>query len=67
MVDPNSATGLRTSLIKFRRASRKSRPVVASESGLTKYWVEKFEQGVLTNPTARNVDKLRAYLQQNVR
>jgi hypothetical protein len=38
--------------------------VVARESGLTPHWVEKFEQGVLTNPTSRNVDRLRAYLQR---
>lgn len=64
MQDPNSAPGLRDSLIRFRRDSRKSRPVVARESGLTPHWVEKFEQGVLTNPTARNLDKLRAYLRK---
>lgn len=64
MLDPNSAIGLKTSLIKFRRKARKSRREVASESGLTPFWVEKFEQGVLTNPTARNLDKLRAYLRQ---
>lgn len=52
----------RQTLIRYRKGSGKSRSQVALESGLSKHWLEKFEQSVLRNPQSRNLDRLSGYL-----
>lgn len=44
------------------RMGEVSRLEIAEQAGVGRYWLEKFDQGVLTNPTIENVRKLRIYL-----
>lgn len=52
----------RQMLVKYRKSSGKARAQVALESGLSRHWIEKFEQEVLRNPQSRTLDRLIAYL-----
>jgi hypothetical protein len=50
----------RTLLLKRRKVE--SRAAIAENSGVNKHWLEKFDQGVLQNPTLKNIEALHAYL-----
>jgi hypothetical protein len=43
-----------------------SRPAIAEQAGVNRHWLEKFSQGVLNNPTLRNLQQLRDWLDQYV-
>lgn len=45
-----------------QRLAHESRPVLADHAGVTKHWLEKFDQGAIPNPTIKNLSRLRAYL-----
>lgn len=52
----------RAALASARRG--RTRSVIADGAGVGRHWLEKFEQGVITNPTIGRLEKLRAYLAQ---
>ena len=39
-----------------------SRPRIAELSGVNRHWLEKFSQGVIRNPTVRNLDALQTWI-----
>lgn len=45
-----------------KRRAHESRTSIAANSGVNPHWLEKFDQGVLNNPTLENIEKLRRYL-----
>lgn len=57
-----TADSLRDSLIRFRARHRLTRRDVAAESGIGFYWIEKFEQGVIADPTLSRAAELAMYL-----
>lgn len=42
-----------------------SRPDIAMQAGVNRWWLEKFDQGVITNPTANNLFPLLQWLTAN--
>lgn len=44
------------------RMQAEPRHTIAEASGVGRYWLEKFDQGVISNPTIENVRLLRLYL-----
>lgn len=57
------ADEVRTALHRYRELNPKlSRPEVAQMAGINRHWLEKFDQGVIQNPTLRNLERLREFL-----
>jgi transcriptional regulator with XRE-family HTH domain len=42
-----------------------SRDFIARKSGVNKHWLEKFDQGVIANPTIDRIERLRDWLIAN--
>lgn len=60
---PNTIAALRERLKEYRAGHPKvGRVELAERIGVNRHWLEKFEQGVISNPTAANLWKVQSWL-----
>lgn len=57
------SSNVRARFQKYRAANpRQPRSEIALKAGVNRHWLEKFDQGVIENPTLRNLEAIQAFL-----